>query len=151
MTSMPLIEELLPHRGSMLLLDRLISFDHNSTTSEYSPRENAWYADECGNMPAWIGIELMAQTIATHVAMLKREENLPMKHGILLGTQRYTSSQPLFLAGGKLQIQAKMIYRDDSGFCAYECHIMAHDQKIAEATIKVFEPDDLSNLLQVSV
>lgn len=134
----------------MLLLDRVIAFDSESTIAEYSPHDDAWYADEQGNMPAWIGIELMAQTIAAHVGLIKHRMGAPLKMGALLGTRRYTSEQAAFAAGKKLHIMAKMIYRDPTGLGAYECHISTDGEELASGTVKVFEPDDFQTLLQAS-
>jgi predicted hotdog family 3-hydroxylacyl-ACP dehydratase len=147
---LPPIEHLLPHRGTMLLLDRVVDFAGASAATEYVPRPDAWYADEEGNMPAWIGIELMAQTVATHVGLLKRAEGSPPKHGALLGTRSYRSAVPSFQAGEKLRICATMRFRDASGLGAYDCNIARGGEEIATATVKVFEPEDFQSFLQGS-
>lgn len=147
----PPIEELIPHRGTMLLLDRVISFENASTTAEYTPHDDAWYADDQGNMPAWIGIELMAQTVASHVGLLKRHEDAPPKQGALLGTRSYRSSVPFFAANEALHIHVIMVYRDPGGLGAYDCSITHGDEELATATIKVFEPADFQTFIQGSL
>lgn len=147
---LPPIENLLPHRGTMLLLDRMLAFDAETATAEYAPRRDAWYADASGDMPAWIGIELMAQTIAAHVGLQKRSAGCPPKQGALLGTRRYSATQPAFVAGQPLHIRTKMIYRDASGLGAYDCSITSGGEELASATLKVYEPDDFSSFLQAS-
>ncbi len=146
--NIPAISDILPHRDSMLLLDRLLDFDATKATAEYVPRANAWYVDEGGNCPAWIGIELMAQTIAAHVGILRRIEQLPAKLGALLGAQRYVALQAAFAAGETLSIKTEMIYSDANGFSAYECLIAANGKDVANATLKVFEPDNFQTFLQ---
>ena len=150
-SNLPPVEDILPHRGTMLLLDRVLAFDNEKASAEYTPRREAWYADAGGNMPAWIGIELMAQTVAAHAGLLKRADGAPPKQGALVGTRRYSSTQPAFAAGETLHIQTKMIYRDASGLGAYECSIAAGGEKIASATLKVFEPDNFQSFLQASL
>lgn len=72
-------------------------------------RADGWYADESGgDASAWIGIELMAQAIAVHVALDKRRYGLPVKMGALLGTRSYRPSQPVFVVAQPLLIRAKM-------------------------------------------
>lgn len=149
-TSLPSIEEIVSHRGTMLLLDRVVAFDAECATAEYVPRSDAWYADNNGDMPAWIGIELMAQAIAAHVGLLKHSEGSPAKQGALLGTRRYQSAEPAFAAGKVLRIDARLIFRDASGLGAYDCRIARAGEELASATLKVFEPDDFQTLLQVS-
>lgn len=148
---LPPIEDLLLHCGNMLLLDRVIAFGNESTIAEYQPRGNAWYTDAAGKMPAWIGIELMAQVIAAHVGLLKRSEGVPPKQGVLLGTRSYLSTVPAFAANVPLSIHATMIYRDASGLGAYDCRITCGDEELATATLKVFEPDDFQLFLQGSL
>lgn len=135
----------------MLLLDRVIAFENKSTTAEYTPRDDAWYADEQGNMPAWIGIELMAQAIASHIGLLKRREGEPLKQGALLGTRSYRSRVPSFATNEILHVHAIMSYRDASGIGAYDCRISRGDEVLATATIKVFEPDDFQAFVQDSL
>jgi predicted hotdog family 3-hydroxylacyl-ACP dehydratase len=146
----PSIEELIPHRGTMLLLDRVTGFEGGLAVAEYSPRE-AWYSDESGNMPAWIGIELMAQTVAVHVALAKRMEGLPSKMGVLLGTRSYQSSVTSFAAGGMLRIRAELVLRDPGGLGAYECVIDFDGATFATAVLKVYEPDNFEIFVQGSI
>ena len=145
---LPPIEDLIPHRGTMLLLDRVLEFFEEEAVAEYTPQPAAWYADDNGNMPAWIGIELMAQTIAAHVALLKRQKGLSPKMGALLGTRSYQSSASTFAAGTVLRIRVQLVLRDDGGLGAYECSIGADATQLATAILKVYEPDDFATFVQ---
>jgi len=149
-TVIPPIEELVPQRGTMLLLDRVTAFTAETASAEYTPRSGAWYADEAGNMPAWIGIELMAQTVAAHVALIKCDDGLPPRLGALLGTRRYHSAVPAFAAGVALRIEVAMAFRDASGLGAYECAIRLGAATLASATLKVYEPEDFNTFVQGS-
>ncbi|EEA00465.1 conserved hypothetical protein, partial [Burkholderia sp. H160] len=64
------IEAIIPHRGSMLLLDAVDTFADTTLSAFATVDPHAWYADAAGAMPAWIGIELMAQAIAAHIALV---------------------------------------------------------------------------------
>lgn len=150
-TALPAIEELLPHRDTMLLLDRVTGFKDATTTAEYTPRRSAWYADARGHMPAWIGIELMAQTVAAHVGLTKRLVGEPPKMGALLGTRSYRSAVPHFKVNETLLICATMVYRDASGLGAYDCAIAGQDTELATATLKVFEPEDFQSFMNGSL
>lgn len=148
---LPPIDDVIAHRGDMLLLDHLCAVDGESCSAEYTPRWNAWYADAAGNMPAWIGIELMAQTIAAYVGMSKRNADLPPKQGVLLGTRSYKPLQASFAAGCCLRIEARMLFRDVSGLGAFECSIAAADEPqmlLASATLKVYEPEDFDAFMK---
>ncbi len=145
LTPLPSIEDLLPHRGTMLLLDSLLATDEHHACAQARTDANAWYTDASGAMPAWIGIELMAQTIAAHVGWSKSRAGLPPKQGVLLGTRAYRSHVSAF--SGALRVEARVAFRDDSGLGAYDCSIVSSDQVVATATVKVFEPDDFQTFL----
>ncbi|MGE5467382.1 MAG: beta-hydroxyacyl-ACP dehydratase [Ignavibacteria bacterium] len=146
----PPIEEVLPHRGAMLLLDRLVAFDAQSADAEYAPRADAWYADAEGSMPAWVGVELMAQAAAAHVGMTRRSAGEPPPMGALLGTRRFVSTRPAFAAGEVLRVRSVLSFRDASGLGAYDCSIAVGGEEVATATLKVFEPADFQAFLQAS-
>ncbi|MCB5188046.1 hotdog family protein [Methylobacillus caricis] len=145
---LPPIQDLLLHSGDMVMLERILSVDDEQTLAECIPQAGAWYADHAGNMPAWIGIELMAQAIAAHVGLLKRRQNLPPKQGVLLGTRSYKAQVAAFAANQVLHIKVALAYRDDSGLGAYDCSISNNTGELVNATLKVFEPDDFQSFLQ---
>jgi len=150
-TTLPNIEDLITHRGNMLLLDRLLSADAESCRTEYTPRGDAWYSDSTGNMPAWIGIELMAQTIAAYVGLQKFSSSRPPKQGVLLGTRSYKATVPFYPAGAPLQMEARVSFRDESGLGAFECLISRADnpeEVLATAILKVYEPDDFDAFMK---
>jgi predicted hotdog family 3-hydroxylacyl-ACP dehydratase len=142
---LPAIEDLLPHRGSMLLLQALLSADEQTACALANTDADAWYSDGDGAMPAWIGIELMAQTIAAHVGWCKSRLGQPPKQGVLLGTRAYRSSVASFR--GPLHIEARLAFLDDSGLGAYDCSIASDDKTLAVATVKVFEPADFQSFI----
>ncbi len=148
MTSMPPIEELLPHRGTMLLLDRLVGFSDHEVEAEYAPRRDGWYADGDGNMPAWFGIELMAQAAAVCVAVQKRKSGLPVKMGALLGTRSYQSEVKSFAADEILRILAKETLRYEDGIAIYDCSILMNGKKLATSTLKAYEPEDFDAFIR---
>lgn len=47
-------------------------------------------------MPAWFGIELMAQAIAAHVGLLSMRDGNPARPGVLLGSRKYEAHTPAF-------------------------------------------------------
>lgn len=138
----PPIEEVLPHRGAMLLLDRVTEAGAERLCAQARACADAWYADTEGNMPAWIAVELMAQAIAAFVGLEQRRQGKPVKLGFLLGTRRFTCTTPMFAPGSVLDITVDLAYREPGGLGAFDCYITLSGERVAEATIKVFEPDD---------
>ena len=139
MAGFPPIEELLPHRGAMLFIDSVVSGDENSIVVAATVPEAAWYLDEQGGMPAWIGIELMAQAIAAHTGLQGR------LRGVLLGTRAYHSRVASLRPGTRLLVAARITYMDEGGFGAFDCTIENQiSEELASATLKVFEPEDFA-------
>lgn len=147
---LPAITEVLPHRGGMLLLEALLRYDSEGLTASATPDAAAWYADADGNMPAYIGIELMAQAVAAWVGLTARQAGQPVKQGVLLGTRRYQPACAAFAAGRPLRVSASPVYRDESGMGSFLCRIDCGEDRLAEATVNVFEPEDFALFLQES-
>ena len=101
-------------------------------------------------MPAWIGIELMAQAIAAHVGLLAMQAGGVARPGVLLGTSGYTAHRTAFEAGAVLQITARELLRSDEGHGAYECMIHIDDSCCAQAVIKVYQPDHFQSFIERS-
>ena len=139
----PPIEELLPHRYGMLLVDRVVAWDAASATVSASPSAEGWYA-EAGGMPSRIGIELMAQAIAAHVSIVAWSKGEPPKKGVLLGARAYRATRPHFAVSSELIVKATRAFSDDSGMGAYDCTI----EKAAKARILVFEPPDFEAFIK---
>jgi predicted hotdog family 3-hydroxylacyl-ACP dehydratase len=141
------IETILPHRGTMLLLNGISAFTDETLTAHAGVRADAWYADPDGAMPAWIGIELMAQAIAAHVALLSLRAGGKARPGVLLGSRRYEAHIPVFACGARLRIEVKELLRGEEGHGAYECTIHHESVCCAEAVIKVYQPADFQSFI----
>jgi predicted hotdog family 3-hydroxylacyl-ACP dehydratase len=135
----PPIEALLPHRDGMLLVDRVIESGEGRVRAALEVRAGAWYID-AQRMPAWIALEAMAQTVAACVGNARREQGLPPVQGYLLGTRRFRSARPAFPVGCTLEIVAERQYQETSGIGAFECRVEVDGERVADATLTVFDP-----------
>src|SRR5262245_60180983 len=141
------IEDILPHRGDMLLLDGVQSYSAGEIAVSSTPKPGSWYAETPG-MPSWIGIELMAQAIAAHVCLRYRAEGEPPRPGVLLGTRKYRCKRPHFAFGEQLAVRARPSYQDEAGVGAYRCAIEHAGESLAEATVMAYEPPDFAAFLR---
>ncbi len=87
------IAELLPHAGDMILIDQVLSFDEEQIQTRLTP--------------AWLGIELMAQSVAAYAGCRARNEGRPVELGFLLGTRKFECNVEHFAQGTELTIHAK--------------------------------------------
>jgi predicted hotdog family 3-hydroxylacyl-ACP dehydratase len=145
--SFPPIEQLLPHRGTMRLVDAATEFTPEAVVVRATVDPGAWYAEADGTMPAWIGLELMAQAIAVHVNLCARAAGEPPRPGVLLGARRYEAQVDRIAAGEPLQVTAQLVFRDESGFAAYDCTMLRLGHVLASSEIKVYEPASFEQLL----
>ena len=151
MTSFPEISALLAHRGSMLLIDRILVADTDRVTVSASVDPAAWYADERGDMPGWLGVELMAQAVAAWVGLQAWQRGEAPKRGFLLGTRDYSCRRPSFPAGSKLAVTATEAFRESNGLAAFACTIEQSGEVMAESVLKVFEPPDFEAFMEQQI
>ena len=146
----PAIETLVPHRAPMLLLERVVDSGEQwiSCDTVVGPQQGL-LLDAQGNLPGWCGIELMAQTIAAWAGLQAHGRGEPARIGMLLGTRKYDSQQPVFAAGSRLLIEARCLLQD-GGMASFECVIRQGDQECARARLSTYQPDEsqLSDLLK---
>ncbi|MDP2876375.1 MAG: hypothetical protein Q8O00_09340 [Holophaga sp.] len=132
------IQEFVPQHPPMLLLDAVVEVSETLCRTSLRVNPAAWYANADGTMPAWLGLELMAQTAAAHSGWKNRDAASP-KCGYLLGTRRYQSTLAHFPADSTLVIQAELDYAGVFGQSAFLCQISLNETTVAEATLKVLE------------
>jgi predicted hotdog family 3-hydroxylacyl-ACP dehydratase len=144
---MPDIRTLLPHSGAMVLLDRMLSADEENLCAEVGIGPGSMFCGADG-VGAWIGIEYMAQAVAAHAGHLARVRGEPVKIGFLLGSRRYECARPMFAVGSILRVHAQRVLQAENGLASYECWIEAVEERIATATVTVFQPDNANNFLK---
>jgi predicted hotdog family 3-hydroxylacyl-ACP dehydratase len=143
-------ESVVPHTGAMVLLDQVEEWDDLQLQASVTIRADAPFADAQG-VPAWVGIELMAQTIAAFGGCRARRGNQPVTIGFLVGSRRYSASQAYFPVGAQLQVNVKEIVTSEQGLSVFECILRGrgvHSDISASANINVFQPDDPEQFLQ---
>lgn len=131
------IAELIPHSGRMVLLDKIITFDEHSLSAELTVRNDGLLGD-ANSVPAYAGIEYMAQAIAAYAGIQAKQAGEPIKIGFLLGTRRYTSNVGSFAVGTVLTVQVTKIIQDDK-LGVFDCKIHATDIEIT-ASLTVYQP-----------
>jgi predicted hotdog family 3-hydroxylacyl-ACP dehydratase len=147
MHPMPPIDACIPHRGAMRLIDRVLSYDADSVVVEARIPFDGVFLEAAG-MPAWIGIEYMAQAIAAWAGVLAYARGDVPKLGFLLGTRRYACSRGHFRQGLLLRVEARREVMADNGLGVFACDIFDRDEALATALVSVFEPDDAGTYLQ---
>lgn len=141
------IAELLPHAGDMILLDRVLSFAEEEVRTQLTVRPGGLFNRADGSLPAWVGVELMAQSIAAYAGCHARQAGEPVALGFLLGTRSFMCNVEAFPAGAELQIHAIRSLQDDNGMGVFECHLSGPGIH-AEARLNVFLPPQVASYLE---
>lgn len=142
----PAIETLLPHRPPVLQVEEVISFVDDTVVVALRVRADSIFVAD-GMMPAWVGIELMAQAIATYAGLHAQARGEPVRKGFLLGTRDYKATVPAFPVDQHLRISAQPLYHEESGLGAFECLIRDGETVLVAARLNVFEPPDFERFI----
>ena len=133
------IGAVVPHRGRMLLVDRLLAHDEDAVVVEAVVDLGNPFADAQG-VPPWIGIEYMAQAISAWAGCRALLRGEPVRIGFLLGTRRYHGDARPFAIGARLRIEARREIFGDNGMGLFSCRILEQGVERARAQVSVFEP-----------
>ncbi|MGB4073719.1 hotdog family protein [Pseudomonas sp.] len=141
------IAELIPHAADMILLDRVVSFGDEDIETQLTIRNGGLFNLEDGSLPAWVGIELMAQSVAAYAGCQARLLGQPVELGFLLGTRNFQCNVERFPAGTELHIKALRSLQDDNGMGVFECQLSGPGIE-AFARLNVFRPPQVASYLQ---
>ena len=147
------IESLIPHRGKMLLLSRIISFDlKGNLRAEYDINENCIYYDPAiAGVPVWAGFEFMAQAISALSGIKDREMGIKPKIGFILSVSSMIIHIPVFPCNSSVQINISQYDLTDRIY-TFNGEVYLENKKAIEGKLMVIELKDeqeLENLLKV--
>jgi predicted hotdog family 3-hydroxylacyl-ACP dehydratase len=144
---MPSPAALVPHAQDALLLDEITSATERALQARLIVRRGTAFSDQSGNLPAWVGPEIMAQAIAAlSGCRALRSHGRPGAIGLLLGVRSYVAVGREFRCGDSLQVEVIESSRDEDGRAVYDGSICRAGEVLASGTLTVFEPPDDSFL-----
>ena len=125
----PPIEELIPHRGDSILLDRVIAHDGKSTTARVIVGSQGWLRQRDGSVASWLAVEYMAQCIAAHESMLARAEGRTLPLGFLVRVTRLRLGVSRFRSDERLRVWVRQVRgRPGLGVLSHHCAIFAESE-----------------------
>ncbi len=140
----PPVNELVPHEEEMLFLQEVLEHTEAATRCAIDIDMQRRFRDSSGNIPAWVGIEYLAQVIAAHGGLLERVHGRPPRIGFLLGGRRisyYTSS---FHRGQRLEGLARHSWGGVVGPVSFSCELRDRDtgELLVEGKLNCLWPKD---------
>ncbi len=142
------IEQIVAHTDRMQLLDEVVSYDAEQIVVAVTIREATEFYVPGVGVPAWVGIEYMAQAVGAYSGIEDVQRGREVQIGLLLGSRRYTCDVSEFPLGTRLEVCAQLMLRDDTNLVAFNCEIHIDGKRVARADLKAIRPDDVHGLVK---
>lgn len=150
MTNFPHLDELIPQSGPMRLIDFVISEVAETVSVAAIVRSTNIFFEPSRGVPAYIGLEFMAQAISAYDGLERWRSGLPPAIGFLLGCRRYSTTRRYFSEGETLVIEVTSLL-GEGALASFDCHIKdAGGLEIASGVINVYRPRDPQNFLSAA-
>ena len=136
------IEQLMPHTKPMVLLDRLVNWGDYFTEClvEHQCDNGFWNAHQ--QIPAYVGLEYMAQTIAVYSGILATLAGEGIRVGYLLGTRKFDTNQHFMHRDQPVTIRVEEQFRNDDNVAVFDCELTG-DNLAMRAQLKVIQPHSI--------
>jgi predicted hotdog family 3-hydroxylacyl-ACP dehydratase len=134
-----------PHRRGLLLIDQVLAADDDSAVCELTVRDGLFADTDAAVVPAWVGIEYMAQAIAAWAGVRHARHGSQPRPGFLLGSRRYTAHVSAFPLGQRLRVTVTCELLGENGLGMFECAVLdaLTGQPQAEARVSVYEQPEI--------
>lgn len=132
----------------MVLLSEVLEHDGDTTVCRAVICADGIFANADGSAGAWLGLELMAQCVATHSGLIGERDGQPPRIGLLVSSRRLRFTTSRYHAGQGLRVRSHHIWGDSTGMASFDCsiHDEESDELLAEGRLNCFLPEDESEL-----
>lgn len=121
-TRYPALSAVLPHAGSMVLLTRIVQHTEDRTVCAVDVSAASAFHVAPHGVPAWVGVEYMAQCIAAHGGLRAWTTHEPVPLGVFLGSRAIEFHAARFVAGQTLNVDARRVWGRSELF-AFACSV----------------------------
>jgi len=146
----PPIETLVPHAGPMRLIGDVIDHRPERTRCRVEVDRSRLFQRDDGTVPAWVGIEYLAQCVAAHGGLVAHGLGLPARPGLFLGSRSVELHVESFESGATLCAEAQHL-RGDLGLVSFACRLTrdAGDvDALVEGNLNVYVVENIEQLLE---
>lgn len=131
-----------PHQADALLLDEITCVTPQGLEARLVVRPDTAFSDANGNLPSWVGPEIMAQAVSALSGRRSLEKTgRPAAIGLLLGVRNYEAPGGDFRVGDVLHV-AVVESSEEAGWAVFDGTISRSDEILASGTLTVFQPPD---------
>lgn len=132
-----IIEDYIPHRGRMKLIDTVIEADENITVTGSVVRAH-WPADSNGSITPIVLIELVAQTLSFANGWAERNSSKDGGKGWLVGVKKARFNTGEILVGDRLITSLKKQHSHDDLYVSATGTVTRGSQLMGEITVQAF-------------
>ncbi|MAM59188.1 MAG: hypothetical protein CMN25_17895 [Salinicola sp.] len=139
------VEPLIPHARRMCLLTHLIAATDDGATAETSTRHDDLFAEADG-IPAWVGVEWLAQTVAAWAGFQASGSTETPAPGLLLGARRYRARVPVFAFDQRIQVTITVDFVADNGVTQVSGELRragTREPPLAHGSLTLYRPDSM--------
>lgn len=140
------VETLVPQSQRMVLVDKVVEAGEAHIVVELSGRDDGLFSGPDHTVPAWVGLEYMAQAVAAFSGYQRKRRGQEIDLGFLLGTRYYECSVGQFICGTRLTVRAEKIIEAANDMVVFDCHLQG-DQIQATAKLNLLMPQDSKKFL----
>ncbi|WGM40551.1 hypothetical protein [Caulobacter sp. NIBR1757] len=147
MTAYPDIQGLVPHKPPMLLVDRIVGEEGETTRAEHTIAADNLFLVPGQGVPTYVAFEMMAQGICATDGLRRFRRGQGPELGFLLGCRKFAASRAWLQPGETLTLESTCLI--DGETSSYQCRVLAADgTEVANATVNVFQPADMAAYLE---
>ena len=130
--------EILYHAPPMILIDGVDAYSETEVASVVEITADSPFIEK-GAVPAYVGIEYMAQSIAAYSGIKAQNAGLDVKIGYLVSTRSMTLFCPSFAIGDRLNVKVELVY-DETPMAVFDGAIHRKEELVAKARLNVYQP-----------
>lgn len=141
---------LVPHKGKMLLIDRVNLFDLSKRWIETEvdvTKDSTFYDSTIGGVPVWTGFEYMAQSISALIGIESRIFQKPPVMGVILSVPHFKAEKQFFAHGKTVRICVQQSMQIDAT-TTFEGSVSCGGEKMAKATILAMGVENPERILK---
>ena len=142
------IQEIVPHSGPMLLISEVVGHSPEVTVCRVDVSRSRLFALPDGRVPAWVGLEYMAQCVAAHGGLVARGLGDAPRPGLFLGTRSVSLDVDVFEPDDVLMVSARHL-RGDLGLAAFACRVErpGAERPLLEGNLSVYVVERIEELV----
>lgn len=142
MTSLPPVAALLPHTPPSLLIEELLTFEADRAVARLRITPSSLFFEAApAGVPAIVGLEYMAQTIAALEGARRHRRGLAPQLGALVGCRLLSLAVDRYLPGDELQIEARQLgpaESFDAPLGQFACAVLRAGLSVAQGVLSVY-------------